>query len=79
MPVAALREARERQTKLASGRPVERDRHYPSQALRRGAQAPPTAGNGRSVVGVRQAKGLLGIGFGVNAAVLAAEKPRSAR
>jgi hypothetical protein len=30
-------------------------------------------------VGVRQAKGLLGIGSAVNAAVLAAEKPRSAR
>jgi hypothetical protein len=30
-------------------------------------------------VGVRQAMGLSGIGFAVNAAVLAAEKPRPAR
>ena len=31
------------------------------------------------VVGVRQAKGLLGIGSAVNAAVSAAEKPRPAK
>jgi hypothetical protein len=35
--------------------------------------APPTAGNGRSVVGVRQAEGFSGIGFAVSAVVSAAE------